>query len=104
MKERELRFDGYFMQLIRKRARLTFKDLSRRTRTTPRHLSDIEHHKSDPSFSLAVDISEVLKADVSYFVIPTPGRPRPPKHKGPTPSMRGCAYTGPAIRHLLSEI
>lgn len=85
MKELDLRFDGHFMNLIRRRARMTFTEMSRRTKASPAHLSDIERHKSDLSFSLAVRISEVLKVNVSYFVIPTPGRPRPPKHRGPAP-------------------
>lgn len=80
MKEREIRFDGNFMKLIRKRARLSFTEIAKRSGTTPRHVSEIEHHRCDPSFSLAVRMSEVLGTSVGYFVIPTPGRP---KVKGP---------------------
>jgi transcriptional regulator with XRE-family HTH domain len=84
--DRDLRFDGHFMQLIRKRARMTFAALAQRTGTRDAHLSDIENHKSDPSFSLAVRIGEALNVGVQYFVIPTPGRPQPtPKARGRAP-------------------
>jgi transcriptional regulator with XRE-family HTH domain len=84
--ERALRFDGDFMSLIRIRARMSFEELARRSGTTRSHLWNIEHHKSDPSFSLAVDISEALGVGIQYFVINTPGRPRPaPKPRGREP-------------------
>jgi transcriptional regulator with XRE-family HTH domain len=81
----ELRFDGMFMGLIRKRAQMTFQELARRSGTSRGHVCDLEHGNSDPSFSLAVRISEVLGVNIRYFVLSVPGRPRPPRRRPPAP-------------------
>ena len=73
VKARDLRFDGIFLGMIRQRAKFTFRELARRSQTTSGHIHAIENGKADPSFSLAVDISEAMGLNVSYFVIPTPG-------------------------------
>jgi transcriptional regulator with XRE-family HTH domain len=75
-RHRPHRFDGLFMSLIRDRMKVTFRELAKRTRSSPGHLHSVENGSTDPSFSLAVSISEALGVDVRHFVVPLPGRPK----------------------------
>jgi transcriptional regulator with XRE-family HTH domain len=76
-------FDGPFLTLLRQRAGMSLDDLATKTGTAKSHLWDIEHGKTDPTFSLVHRLGEALGVQMNLFAIP-----ERPKRRSRSPDQR----------------